>query len=120
MNGQMTILYFKGNKQMSTNSGRTKADQDIIRMCGYITDNKTIATYMGVDLKRVVYLRGQAQKLEAKRVTAEKHREFYTTWNNDAERKSTIDAKDGSAKLLKALAAFFDNRQARINKGQNA
>jgi hypothetical protein len=100
--------------------GRTQADYDIIRMCKYITDDRFIASYLGADLKRVVYLRGQMQKLEEKRSKAEKHRDFQITWNNDAERKAAIDARNGSAKLLKALVAFSANRQARINEGQSA
>jgi hypothetical protein len=105
---------------MTNVRGRTQADQEIIRMCKYITDDRFIASYLGADLKRVVYLRGQVQNLEAKRANAEKHREIYITWNNDAERKAAEDAKKGSAKLLKALVAFSANRQARINGGQNA
>jgi len=96
--------------------GKTQTDQGIIRMCGYITDDRAIASYMGVELKRVAYLRGYVTKTKEKQVTAEKHREHYTTWNNDAERKAAIDAKEGSAKLLKALVAFSANRQARINE----
>ncbi len=98
--------------------GRTQADYDIIRMCKYITDDRFIASYLGADLKRVVYLREQMLKLEAKRAKAEKYRDFQITWNNDAERKAATDAKEGSAKLLKALVAFSANRQARINEGQ--
>jgi hypothetical protein len=105
---------------MTNTRGRTQSDQEIIRICKYITDDRFIASYLGVDLKRVTRLRGQVHKLEAKRATAEKHRDFHVTWNNDAERKAAIDAKQGSAKLLKALVAFSANRQARINEGQNA
>ena len=100
--------------------GRTQADHDIIRMCKYIKDNRFIASYLGADLKRVVYLREQMLKLEAKRANAEKHRDFQITWNNDAERKSIADAKKGSAKLLKALLASEASKQARINEGQSA
>ena len=100
--------------------GKTQTDQSIIRMCGYITDDRSIAAYMGVDLKRVAYLRGYVNKTNERQANAEKHRDIYITWNNDAERKSAIDAKEGSAKLLKALVAFSANRQARINGGQSA
>lgn len=39
---------------MTVTTGRGKADQDIIRAIGYITDDKYIASYYGVDVKRDV------------------------------------------------------------------
>jgi hypothetical protein len=100
--------------------GKTQTDQSIIKICGYITDDKFIASYLGVDLKRVAYLRRHVDQAQAKRDQAYERQEVYGKWYNDAERKQTNDAKDGSAKLLQALNAFAVNRQARINEGQAA
>jgi hypothetical protein len=87
-------------------------DQEIIRTIGYITDDKYIASYHGVDLKRVMSLRKQVSE----RKTKEAHAIYLsqktapTGMNSDSERKWNANAKEGSAALLAALNKFFEKR----------
>jgi len=99
--------------------GRGQTDQDIIRACGYITDNKFIASYFGVDVKRVAALRVDVDKVKAKKTSAQAPKVSSMTWNNDAERKAIKDAKQGSAALLAALEKFFINRRYRLEQEQS-
>jgi hypothetical protein len=89
---------------------RGQTDQDIIRACGYITDNKFIASYFGVEVKRVAQLRVEVDKHKTKQTPTETPKVSSVHWNNDAERKAIKDAKQGSAALLKALEKFFEKR----------
>ena len=97
---------------MTKIKGRGQTDQDIIRTIGYITDDKFIASYYGVDVRRVVQLRKDAGNHKAKvedAVTA-KPSAYSTGLNSDSERKWNKNAKEGSAALLKALNKFFEKR----------
>jgi hypothetical protein len=75
-----------------------------------------IASYYGVDVKRVIHLRDKIKK--PKDEVVEEHaleahakpRPYSTGLNSDSERKWNKNAKEGSAKLLKALNAFFEKR----------
>ena len=105
-------------------------DQDILKTMSYITDNKYIATYHGVDVKRVIALRdkikkGTKRKVEVVRpevehATTAKPNANSTGLNSDSERKWNKNAKEGSAALLKALLKFFENRKRRIRAGGTA
>ena len=101
---------------MTKFKGRGQLDQDIIRACGYITDNKFIASYFGVEIKRVIKLRVEVDKVntKTKQASAKPSKVASINWNSDAERKAIRDAKQGSAALLKALNKFFVNRQRRL------
>jgi hypothetical protein len=101
--------------------GRGQTDQDIIRACGYITDDKFIASYFGVDIKRVSNLRVEVNKAKAKtkQATVKPPKVSSINWNSDAERKAIRDAKEGSAALLKALEKFFINRRYRMEREQS-
>ena len=48
---------------MSKYKGTCQSDQDIIRTIGYITDDKFIASYYGVDVRRVTALRDKCEEL---------------------------------------------------------
>lgn len=94
-----------------------QTDQDIVRAIGYITDMRYIASYYGVDVKRVIQLRDKMKKPKEEVVVVElsheahaKPRSYSTGLNSDSERKWNKNAKEGSAKLLKALNAFFEKR----------
>ena len=94
-----------------------QTDQDIIRAIGYITDMRYIASYYGVDVKRVIHLRDKIKKPKEEVVVAEhaleanvKPRAYSTGLNSDSERKWNASAKKGSAALLKALNKFFEKR----------
>jgi hypothetical protein len=104
-------------------------DQDILKTISYITDNKYIATYHGVDVKRVTALRDKMKKgKEKKKVEAVRPEVEHATTakpnansmglNSDSERKWNANAKAGSAALLKALLKFFDDRERRL-RGQS-
>ena len=102
---------------MTKYKGLGQTDQDIIRAIGYITDMKYIASYYGVDVKRVLQLRDKIKKgTESKVVAVQPEVEHATTakpnanstgLNSDSERKWNKNAKEGSAALLKALNKFF-------------
>ena len=95
--------------------GRGQNDQDIIRAIRYITDDRYIASYFGVDLKRVVYLRGEIKRSEPKPPAiqqVENGKPLYASngLNSDSERRWNASAKEGSKALLKALNVFFEKR----------
>jgi hypothetical protein len=87
-------------------------DQEIIRTIGYITDDKYIASYHGVDLKRVMFLRKQVSERKTKEAHAIylSQKSAPTGLNSDSERKWNANAREGSAELLKALLKFFEKR----------
>lgn len=98
---------------MTKIKGRGQTDQDIIRTIGYITDNKFIASYYGVDVRRVVQLRKDVGNHKAKvedAVTAKPNANS-TGLNSDSERKWNANAKEGSAQLRDALLGFFEKRR---------
>lgn len=96
--------------------GTSGTDQDLIRAIGYITDMKYIASYYGVDVKRVIAIRDKIKKPEKKTANAvvppenAKPSSYSAGMNSDAERKWNKNAKGGSAALLKALNKFFEKR----------
>ena len=112
---------------MTSIKSRGKADQDIIRAIGYITDDKYIAAYFGVDVRRVNRLRKEVttRKAQLETLQASKQPEngkpTYASsgMNSDAERKWNANAKQGSAQLLKALLKFFANRERRLREQAN-
>lgn len=92
---------------MTSIKSRGKADQDIIRAIGYITDDKYIAAYFGVDVRRVNRLRKEVSTRKAKVETVRqvklsenaKPTSQYSGMNSDSERKWNANAKEGSAQL---------------------
>lgn len=112
---------------MSKYKGTSQTDQDLIRAIGYITDMKYIASYYGVDVKRVIALRDKiklgaekkkvpAVRPEVEHATTAKPNANSTGLNSDSERKWNANAKEGSAALLKALLKFFENRERRLRE----
>ena len=111
---------------MSKYKGTSGTDQDIIRAIGYITDMRYIASYYGVDVKRVIALRdkikiGAEKKVEAVRpevehATTAKPNVNSAGLNSDSERKWNANAKKGSAQLRDALLEFFANRERRLRE----
>ena len=99
--------------------GKGQTDQDIIGTIKYITDDRYIASYYGVDVRRVIQLRAQVEKIKAKVEAvqpvkqSESGRPLATSsgLNSDSERKWNADAKRGSAQLLDALLKFFEKRR---------
>lgn len=88
------------------------SDREIIRTIGYITDDKYVAAYHGVDVRRVSNLRKQIS-----RRNVEVPKKVYVSRNTstspvsgESDNKRFIDARDGSAALLAALHQFFEAR----------
>ena len=82
---------------------------------------KYIASYYGVDVKRVIALRDKVKKGTEKKVeavqpevehaTTAKPNAYSTGLNSDSERKWNANAKAGSAQLRDALLEFFEKRR---------
>jgi hypothetical protein len=90
----------------------TLGDQEIIKTISYITDDRYIASYHGVDVKRVIALRKQVDNHKEKVAKAVylSQKSAPTGLNSDSERKWNANAKEGSAALRDALFAFFEKR----------
>ena len=97
-------------------------DQEIIKTIGYITDDRYIASYHGVDVKRVIALRETLHERKAKveKAIYVSSKNAPADMSNDSERKWNASAREGSAELLKALLKFFENRERRIRAGGTA
>lgn len=97
---------------MTKIKGRGQTDQDIIRTIGYITDDKFIASYYGVDVRRVNQLRKDVNNHKTKEAKAIylSQKSAPTGMNSDSERRWNANAKEGSAALLVALNKFFEKR----------
>jgi hypothetical protein len=97
---------------MSKYKGTSGTDQEIIRTIGYITDDKFIASYYGVDVRRVTALRGKVDNHKEKVAKAIylSQKTAPTGMNSDSERKWNANAKEGSAALRDALLKFFEKR----------
>jgi hypothetical protein len=87
-------------------------DQDIIKTIGYITDDKYIASYHGVDVRRVIALRKKVNNHKEKVAKAiyVSQKTAPTGMNSDSERRWNANAKEGSAALRDALFKFFEKR----------
>ena len=93
--------------------GTCQTDQDIIKTIGYITDNKYIASYHGVDVRRVIALREKVNNHKEKEAKAIylSQKSAPTGMNSDSERRWNANAREGSADLLAALNKFFEKRR---------
>lgn len=100
----------------------TLGDQEIIKTIGYITDDRYIASYHGVDLKRVIALRKQVDNHKEKVAKAVylSQKSAPTGLNSDSERKWNANAKEGSAQLLAALLKFFEKRMLEKHLAEKA
>jgi hypothetical protein len=109
---------------MTKIKGKGQTDQDIIRAIGYITDDKYIASYFGVDVKRVNYLRAQVSRSKPNIAVVQQEKlsenakptSYSSGMNSDSERKWNANAKIGSAALLEALLKFFEKRALEQSK----
>jgi hypothetical protein len=108
---------------VSKYKGTSQTDQDIIKTIGYITDNKYIASYHGVDVRRVIDLRNKVNNHKEKEAKAIylSQKTAPTGMNSDSERRWNANAKEGSTALRDALFKFFEKRvleKAGLEKGQ--
>ena len=87
-------------------------DQEILRTIGYITDDRYIASYHGVDVRRVTALRKTLNERKTKEATAIyiSQKTAPTGMNSDCERRWSANAKEGSTALRDALNKFFEKR----------
>ena len=97
---------------MAKYRGTSQTDQDIIKTIGYITDDKYIASYHGVDVRRVIDLRKKVNNHKEKEAKAIyiSQKTAPTGMNSDSERRWNANAKEGSAALRDALLKFFEKR----------
>lgn len=89
------------------------SDPEIIRTIGYITDDKYIASYHGVDVKRVIALRKQVSEHKERVAKAiyVSEKTAPSGMNSDSERRWNANAREGSSALRDALLDFFEKRQ---------
>ena len=89
------------------------SDPEIIRTIGYITDDKYIASYHGVDVRRVIALRKQVNEHKERVAKAiyVSEKTAPSGMNSDSERRWNADAREGSAQLRDALLEFFEKRR---------
>ena len=94
------------------------SDPEIIRTIGYITDDKYIASYHGVDVKRVIALRKQVSEHKERVAKAiyVSEKTAPSGMNSDSERRWNANAREGSAQLRDALLKFFANRERRLRE----
>lgn len=88
------------------------SDMEIIRTIGYITDDNYIASYHGVDVRRVKSLRKQIgeRKTRVSEATYASNKASPIGIRSDCENKWNAGAKQGSTELLAALHRFFEKR----------
>ena len=89
------------------------SDPEIIRTIGYITDDRYIASYHGVDVRRVTALRKQVSEHKEKVAKAiyVSEKTAPSGMNSDSERRWNANAREGSSALRDALLEFFEKRQ---------
>jgi hypothetical protein len=89
------------------------SDPEIIRTIGYITDDKYIASYHGVDVRRVTALRKQVSEHKERVAKAiyVSEKTAPSGMNSDSERRWNANAREGSSALRDALLEFFEKRQ---------
>lgn len=97
---------------MSKYKGTSGTDQEIIRTIGYITDDKFIASYYGVDVRRVIALRDKVDNHKEKVAKAiyVSEKTAPSGMNSDSERRWNANAREGSSALRDALFKFFEKR----------
>ena len=97
------------------------SDPEIIRTIGYITDDKYIASYHGVDVRRVIALRKQVSEHKERVAKAiyVSEKTAPSGMNSDSERRWNANAREGSAQLRDALLKFFANRERRLREQAN-
>ena len=98
-------------------------DPEILKTIGYITDDRYIASYHGVEVQRVTALREALNERKEKitQSTYVSSKNAPADMSNDSERKWNANAKVGSAQLLAALNKFFEKRlleKAALERGQ--
>ena len=97
---------------MAKYKGTSLGDQEILKTISYITDDKYIASYHGVDVRRVIDLRKKmdTHKEKVAKAIYLSQKSAPTGMNSDSERRWNADAKEGSAELRDALFKFFEKR----------
>ena len=108
---------------MTKIKGTSQSDQEILKTISYITDNKYIASYHDVDVRRVIDLRKKMDNHKTKEAKAIylSQKSAPTGMNSDSERRWNANAKEGSRALLEALNKFFEKRmleKAALERGK--
>lgn len=92
---------------------KSATDEDIIRACGYISDDTYLASIFGVKRSYIIDMRKKiknAAEAEEKRAKRAKRNPPISTDNY--ERTARTSATNGSAALLKAIKLHHPNRFA--------
>jgi predicted oxidoreductase (fatty acid repression mutant protein) len=97
---------------MAKYKGTSLGDQEILKTISYITDDKYIASYHGVDVRRVIDLRKKmdTHKEKVAKAIYVSEKTAPSGMNSDSERRWNANAKEGSAELRDALFKFFEKR----------
>lgn len=98
---------------MAKYKGTSLGDQEILKTISYITDDKYIASYHGVDVRRVIDLRKKmdTHKEKVAKAIYVSEKTAPSGMNSDSERRWNANAREGSAQLRDALLDFFEKRQ---------
>ena len=98
---------------MAKYKGASLGDQQIIRTIGYITDDRYIASYHGIDVRRVIALRKQVNEHKERVAKAiyVSEKTAPSGMNSDSERRWNANAREGSSALRDALLEFFEKRR---------
>jgi predicted oxidoreductase (fatty acid repression mutant protein) len=92
--------------------GTSLGDQEILKTISYITDDKYIASYHGVDVRRVIDLRKKmdTHKEKVAKAIYVSEKTAPSGMNSDSERRWNANAREGSSALRDALFKFFEKR----------
>jgi hypothetical protein len=82
------------------------SDEEITRVCSYISDDKYIASLYGVPLERVRILRGR-QEAGTKSAAPKDPTPMSIAVVEGGDRKAREDGKQGSEALLKAINRYY-------------
>ena len=97
---------------MTRYKGTSLGDQEILKTISYITDDKYIASYHGVDVRRVIDLRKKmdTHKEKVAKAIYVSEKTAPSGMNSDSERRWNANAREGSSALRDALFKFFEKR----------
>lgn len=92
---------------------KSATDEDILRACGYISDDTYLASIFGVKRSYIVHMRkrlkNEAEEREKRAKRAKRNPPIST---DNYERTARTSAAAGSAALLKAIQKFHPERVA--------
>lgn len=92
---------------------KSATDEDILRACGYISDDAYLASIFGVKRSYIVHMRKRLKDENAEKEKRAKRAKRNPPISTDNyERTARASATSGSAALLKAIKLHHPNRFA--------